>query len=123
MDWVYIALGGACGALARYGITRWLGNKEKSSFPWGTWWVNVTGSFLLGWMIPWTVQLGLDADFALFVSVGVLGAYTTFSTFAVEVVMLWHRESRRSAIWYVMNSWLAGMIAAGLGLWIGFRAL
>lgn len=123
MDWICIALGGACGALARYGVTRWLRNNEKSSFPWGTWVVNVTGSFLLGGMIPWTVRIGPYSDFVLFASVGVLGAYTTFSTFAVEAVMRWHRESRRSSIWYVMNSLMAGMLAASLGLWIGYRTL
>ncbi|HEX8001180.1 MAG TPA: CrcB family protein [Mycobacteriales bacterium] len=102
-----VALGGALGAAARYlaeraGARRW-------GEPWGTFAVNVSGSFLLGLLV------GLDVGerVTTVLGVGVLGSYTTFSAYAVQVA--------RGARLYACLSVLGGVLAAGLGLGLGFR--
>lgn len=100
-----VALGGALGAATRYVVERRLSARRGG--PWGTFVVNVTGSFLLGLLV------GLDPgnETATVLGVGVLGSYTTFSAYAVEVV--------RGARLYAALSVLVGVLAAGLGIGLG----
>ena len=103
-----VALFGAAGALTRYGISSAIGDR---SFPLATLGINVVGSFLLGVLLAsqassmWTTALG----------VGFLGAFTTFSTFAVET----DRLDRSTAVVYVTLSVLLGVGAAALGRSVG----
>lgn len=121
MEWIWVGLGGACGAVCRFAIGRWIATKWKGAFPMGTWLVNVTGSFLFGWLLPFTAVTG--NAFMSFVATGMLGAYTTFSTFSVEAVRLWEHHLRNKAYFYVTVSLLTGLAAAGLGWWLGTVAL
>lgn len=87
--WTAIALGGAAGALGRWllssGVHRWLGR----DFPWGTFAVNVAGSFAMGLLAVLLVErLALGPAWRAGLLVGFLGAFTTFSTFAFETVQL-----------------------------------
>jgi fluoride exporter len=114
-----IALGGALGALARYGVfvaaTHLLGH----GFPYGTLIVNVVGSLLLGVLIEgmalaWT----LPESVRLFLVVGVFGAFTTFSTFSLDVAVLYERDRPVDAACYVLASVVlsVGGLFAGLHL-------
>jgi fluoride exporter len=110
-----IALFGAGGALTRLGVTNVVGPR---SFPWATLLINVTGSFLLGVLVTWgTTRLAHDLSCAL--AVGFLGAYTTFSTFAVETTLLGDDGRVPTATVYVACSVALGVVAAIAGVALG----
>jgi CrcB protein len=83
---VYVALGGACGALARYGTGRLVARLVEPPFPWGTWAVNLIGCFLIGVTVPLLGQLSGAERARFFLVVGFLGSFTTFSTFSLGLL-------------------------------------
>ena len=88
MNVLLVATGGAIGAAARYLAGLWIVSRLGAGFPWGTFFVNVTGSFLIGIVLV-LVQAGtLPAGARLFLAVGILGGYTTFSSFSYETLQL-----------------------------------
>ena len=118
-----VALGGALGAVSRYyvvtQVTHWLG----LSFPYGTIFVNVLGSFILGALteimaLSWSVSQEIRA----FLVVGVLGSFTTFSTFSLDVVYLFERGETASAAIYITASVILAIAAFMLGMRL-FRLL
>ncbi len=77
------------GAVARYGLSGWISDRARSSFPWGTLAVNVIGSFIIGLFLFLALEkFAWRPEWRLFLAVGVLGAFTTFSTFSYETVEL-----------------------------------
>lgn len=112
---VWIAAGGAVGTLARFGLA---GLINQSSHPWGTVAVNVLGSLALGVFIGgW----GFDhvANHQLALTVGVLGGFTTFSTFALDTIGLWESGQTAQAVATVAISVFVGLGAAVGGLALG----
>lgn len=114
-----VALGGALGALGRLGVSRaslhWLG----PNFPWGTLFANVAGSFAMGLVIVWLAKNEpQSAAMRAFLTVGLLGAFTTFSTFSLDVVTLYKDRTLEIAVMYVV----ASMILAVGGLIMGLAA-
>jgi CrcB protein len=111
-----IGLGGAIGALARYGVGVWVSDRLTSStFPWGTFVINMTGSFILGFVATLLSERYLtNPNWRPFVTIGFVGAYTTFSTFEYETARL---QSSWQALANLMGSVLAGYAA----VWIGIR--
>lgn len=112
---LYVALGGAVGTLARFGVSSVV---NANHHPWGTVAVNVVGSLVLG------VAVGLwgydhDASHQLAVSIGMLGGFTTFSTFALDTIRLWEDGQTGLAVVTVAVSVLAGIAAAIAGLAFG----
>ena len=88
MNVLLVALGGVIGSAARYLIGGFIANRFGPDFPWGTFIVNVSGSFLIG-VILWLVGGGLlPAGARPFLAVGVMGGYTTFSTYSNETLQL-----------------------------------
>ena len=83
-----VAAGGAIGAAARYLSGLWIAARFGAGFPWGTFFVNVTGSFLIGIVLVLVERGTLPAGARLFVAVGVCGGYTTFSSFSYETLQL-----------------------------------
>lgn len=84
-----IALGGALGALGRYGVTSWAAHAFGRAFPYGTLAVNVIGSLVLGFLlVVLNERSGLPAELRGLLLVGFLGAFTTFSTFSMDTVQL-----------------------------------
>jgi CrcB protein len=113
-----VALGGACGALARYGAGLLVGRFVDSPFPWGTWAVNLVGCLLIGVAAAALGAADVGREVRLFLVVGVLGAFTTFSTYSLDTLSLVAEGNGALAL---LNA--AGSVVAGLALvWAG-RAL
>jgi fluoride exporter len=120
---VAIAVAGALGALARYGLNGLISRRAPASFPWGTFAINVSGSFLLG--IAVVVLAGrfrAEPWLRPAVTVGFLGAYTTFSTFSLENYRLIEDGAYGLALANALGSLAAGLAAVYAGVVIG-RAL
>ena len=116
MTLVGVLLAGACGATARYGLDGAVQSRVGGVFPWGTFAINVSGSFALGVIAGLALYQGLpDAPRAI-VGSGFCGAYTTYSTFSYETVRLVEEGSRVTAVTNVIASTVAGVIAAAAGL-------
>jgi CrcB protein len=117
-----VALGGALGAPARYGVAR-LMHVAPGTFPWATFWTNLSGSFALGLVLALVVDRFPPSRYLRpFVATGFLGAYTTYSTFAVETVLLAKDHHPGVALAYAGASLGAGFVLAWAGLLAG-RAL
>ncbi len=100
-----IAVGGAIGAVARFQsvalLTRWFGTE----FPYGTLFVNIAGSFLMGVFVELlTTKFNGSAELKAFLVVGILGAFTTFSSFALDVSTLMERGNLLPSIAYIFSS-------------------
>lgn len=116
-----VGLGGVAGALARYYAGRTIMERWGRTFPLGTFFVNVTGSFLLCMIYAWTVKGGAFPPFLeAALTTGFLGAYTTFSTYAYETVKLLEDRENLTAFAYAIGSVLLGLGAGWLGLLAGF---
>jgi len=111
-----IALGGALGAPARYGVAQLI-DVAPDSFPWATFVINVSGSFALGVVLAILIERYPPSHYArAFVATGFLGAYTTYSTFAVETDLLIKDGHTSIALTYVCASVVVGLSAAWAGL-------
>jgi fluoride exporter len=119
MTALLVVLGAAVGAPARYLVDRMVQEQHESVFPWGTWVVNVTGSFLLGLLVAAVAAGGLGAGAMAGVGVGFCGALTTYSTFGYETVRLLESGAWRKALGNVGLSVTAGLGAALAGLSLG----
>jgi len=118
-----VALGGAFGAVSRYyvmtQVTHWLG----LSFPYGTIFVNILGSFILGALTEiMALSWSFNQETRAFLVVGVLGSFTTFSTFSLDVVALFERGETTSAAIYITASVILAIAAFILGMRL-FRLL
>ncbi len=114
---LWVALGAALGANTRYWLGVWLGHRLGLAFPYGTFLVNVTGSFLLAFLLALTTeQFPLSRELRLLLVVGFLGSYTTFSSLAVESLNLWRHSGALSALANVLGNNLLGLLAALMGL-------
>lgn len=117
---LWVGVAGFFGAIARYQLDSLISRHAQGAFPWGTLVVNLTGCFLLG--VLFTVSSGrLDADPALrtALTVGFVGAYTTFSTFSLQAVRLTEDGDIGLAIGYVAASVAIGLLAAWAGMAAG----
>jgi len=111
-----VALGGALGAPARYGIATFV-DITPGTFPWGTFWVNVSGSFALGALLVRLRRWSPRAPYLRpFLGTGLLGAYTTYSTFAVETGLLAKNGHWGIAVSYTVASIVVGLAAAFGGM-------
>ena len=120
---VAIAVAGALGALARYGLEGWVSRRTTGAFPWGTFVVNISGAFVLGLVFTLaTERWGLAPWLRSAVTVGFLGAYTTFSTLMFESYRLAADRALALAFANVLGSCAAGLVAVYAGVVIA-RAL
>ncbi len=116
MTTLLVVLGGAVGAPARFLIDLAIQSRHGSVFPWGTWVVNVSGSFLLGLLVGAVGTGGHAGGLMAGLGVGFCGALTTYSTFSYETVRLLEDGAWRHAVTNVVSSVAAGMTAAVVGL-------
>lgn len=112
----FIGMGGFFGAIARYGVATWIGQQWGRSFPLGTFIVNISGTFLIGLLMSlFTERFMVNPQWRLFLFVGFLGAYTTFSTFEYETGALLKDSEWLIAMLNVVLSVIVGFIALKLG--------
>jgi CrcB protein len=113
-----VAVGAAFGGVARYAVTIWFTQRFGPGFPFGTLFINVSGSFLIGVVVELsqTRVLGISPLVRLLLATGVLGGYTTFSTFSYDALVLAGEGSRGLALAYAAGSVLLGVAAAYGGI-------
>ncbi len=120
-----VAAGGAIGAASRYLISGWVAHlARQSSFPFGTLIVNTTGAFVIGIVMGSTAAGGrflLGPTARTFLTIGILGGYTTFSTFSYETIEALRLGDMRAALGNVAATVVVGIAACGLGLALGER--
>lgn len=117
-----LGCGGALGAMTRYAIALAM-PAAPGRFPWGTFTINVTGSFVLGLLLILLLERFPRARLARpALGTGFLGAYTTFSTYMVDAVRLVREGRPETAAVYVVASLLAGLVAVWLGMAVGRAA-
>ena len=119
MLYLMIALGGSAGALSRFIVSAFINNLASASFPLGTLFLNLTGSFIIGFLFQVYQSVLVSDEIKMFLTVGFLGSYTTFSTYSLETLnMLLAHEYKSAAVNILASNILAvamsllGMIAA-----------
>ena len=118
LSWIGFVVAAAIGAPARYIVDAHVEDRFEGSLPLGTFAVNISGSFLLGIVAGLFLHHGLSGSAKTIVGTGFVGAYTTFSTFTLEVVRLMEDGSIGEAMGTVAASLVVGCVAAGVGLWL-----
>jgi fluoride exporter len=112
-----IAAGGSLGAVARYGVATFVYHTTGETFPWGTFIVNLTGSFLIGLFIELFDTTVIPTAWRSFITIGFIGAYTTFSTYTLETVNLIRDGELRLALSNVVVSNAACILFVVLGMY------
>lgn len=112
-----IAAGGAIGAASRHLVNLATLRLIGPTFPWGTLMVNIVGSFVMGVFIELLARrAGASPELRLFVATGILGGFTTFSAFSLDVAVLWERGAHAAAAGYVAASVAGAIMALFAGL-------
>lgn len=106
--WLAVMAGGAIGAGARYAVGRAFAARDLTGFPWATLAVNLAGGFAMGVLAGWLLR-GMPEIVRLFVGVGVLGGFTTFSAFSWETVEMMERGADLAALAYIGASVLGAV--------------
>lgn len=119
--WAVIGLGGSLGAMARFSVVNWLNRLHGSSFPWGTFTVNVAGSFIMGLaFVLFTIKYPqVPGSYRSFIMVGFLGAFTTFSSFSLELLSLFQQHFMTIALTYALASVVVCIVAVTAGYALG----
>lgn len=119
MHWFAVALGGALGAMARYGVSIWIFNTSGNKFPYATLSVNVLGSFIMGLLFVFIVErAALPAEMRSLLMVGFLGAFTTYSTFSLDALSLWQNGHLFLALVYVLATLILCLVAISCSIWL-----
>lgn len=115
-----VALGGAIGASLRHLIGQIVLRLAGPGFPFGTMTVNIAGSFAMGLFVAWLTRRsgGTSNELRLFIATGLLGGFTTFSAFSLDVAVLWERGQAMAATFYVLGSVMLSVAALFAGLWL-----
>lgn len=122
--WLWVAVGGAVGSVARYGVGQLLSHYWGDRLPWGTLTVNIVGSMMAGLIWSWSQRGGvvnttpIDPAYA-FGMIGFCGGFTTFSAFSREVFVMLQSGLHSQALFYMLISVAVGI----LGFWLGFRLM
>ena len=117
---IAVALGGAVGAVGRFLAVNAIGSQFGHGFPWGTFTVNLVGSFILGALVEVSaLHWSPSPEVRAFLVVGLLGAFTTFSTFSLDSYTLIDRGQIAAAVAYVGGS----VVLCILGFWAGIAML
>ena len=112
---LYVAIGGALGSWLRYAAGRIIG---PTAFPWATLTVNVVGSFAMGLLAGWLARQGAGGEesWRLLLGVGLLGGFTTFSAFSLDVARMVERGALPMSVGYIVASLVAGILGLFAGL-------
>jgi len=114
-----VAIGGGIGAGARHLVNMGMMRLLGASFPWGTMFVNITGSFIMGAFVELLARrFGASNELRMFVATGILGGYTTFSSFSLDFAALSERGALAPALAYVLVSVVGGILALFAAFWL-----
>lgn len=117
MQWLMIAIGGALGSMARYAAVGYITPMLNYRFPLGTFIVNLLGSLLIGIAYVVLVEKAiLPNEWRLFFITGILGGFTTFSAFSLEMLQLWQEGHILVSIFYATSSVALGLLFAYVGM-------
>ncbi len=120
MQSLWIGVAGFLGAVSRYHVDGWISRRTGDDFPFGTLAVNISGCLLLGFLVTlFAERLVPSPHLRAAVTVGFLGAYTTFSTFAYQALRLGEDGAPARAVLYVVASVVLGVLAAWIGTALG----
>lgn len=111
-----IGIGGFIGATSRYLLSLFVQNKFLSTFPFGTFSVNIIGCFLIGLVYALSERGNIGVEWRLFLATGILGGFTTFSSFSNETVSMLHDAQYGYAMLYVSGSVILGLLATFSGI-------
>lgn len=111
MNFLLVGFGGAFGSLVRYSLGRYITQKSDTTFPIGTFIINITGALLLGIVS----SLNIGDSFYLLIAEGFLGAYTTFSAFMYEGFNFFRDNKKLNAVVYILSSIILGLIGFMIG--------
>ena len=117
---ILVAIGGATGASLRHLANLTALRLTGVGFPWGTFFVNVAGSLIMGLFVGWLARRsgGSSNELRLLVATGFLGGFTTFSAFSLDTVTLWERGAHWPAFLYVLATVVLAISALFGGLWL-----
>jgi len=113
---ILIGIGGSLGAVTRWIIGKWMTNHTNTKFPIGTFFINVTGSFLLGFFFQLHASHIISETSWTMFAIGFLGSYTTFSTFSYEALSLFVAKKKQLCILYIISSTCISILFAWLGI-------
>jgi CrcB protein len=116
-----VGVGGFFGAIARYLVGAWVQNRVGTAWPLGTFLINMSGCFLIGFVLTFTTQRVTPQAWHFVIPVGFIGAYTTFSTYEYETVKLIQAGAMWRAVSYVALSTVIGFAAVVLAMWTARR--
>ncbi len=115
-----VIAGGGIGAGLRHGMNIGAARLLGTEFPWGTFAINIIGSFLIGIAAAWFAfrNDAASQSLRLFLTTGILGGFTTFSAFSLDFALLFERGEIMAAVWYVLGSVGLSLLAIFAGLWL-----
>jgi len=113
---IIVGLGGAIGSIARWSIYELIPSNPQTEIPWGTISVNLLGAFLLGIIMAISIIHSINSDITLFFTMGILGGFTTMSTFGFETFTMLESNNTSSATIYILLNLLAPLMA-----WSGWK--
>ena len=119
MQYLFIAVGGAAGAVLRYLVSGWAYTLLGTNFPWGTFVVNLLGSFLIGFLWQLFEYVPISPNMRSLIFIGGLGAFTTFSTFAFESLNLFRAGDIRLGMVNILATDVLGILLGLLGVILG----
>ena len=123
MTWIAVAVGGALGSMARHWVNLEIAHRLERAVPWATFTVNVIGCVVIG-ALAGTIaggRLSLTPTMRAFVFVGLLGGFTTFSSFGLDTFTLGHGGDHAAAFWNIVGQVGLGLSAVWLGFYLGLR--
>ena len=119
MSWLSVGIGAFLGANARYWVGGWAADRFGTVFPYGTFLINMSGSFAIGLCVALFAERMVSPNWRLFVTVGFLGGYTTFSSYSYEALRLIEDGAYLLALSYLFGSPILGLVGCWAGVVIG----
>ncbi len=118
MAYLWVALGGGMGSVARYGVGQWANTALGDAFPWGTLIVNIIGSFVIGAVTALAANdmPSVSENMRVFIAVGICGGFTTFSAFSLQTMALIQIGAWPQALLNIVGSVVVCLIAVWLGV-------
>lgn len=120
---IAVALGGAIGSIGRYTIAVGIEKLCRTPFPLETLTANLIGCLLIGLCWGWFERLSISNEFRLFLFTGVLGGFTTFSSFARETIQLFKNGEPLSAVFYILISNVFGLTLVTVGFFVSYHLI